>query len=171
MKPKSQQSKMKQNNSTELLGYSFHKIYNRNDPTQTPQTPNLDFFPDFPDFPQEVWFFKENLYRKFLGTRMNPLNIQLVHQRSRRIFYSGLVAMIRKKKQISCRKCGRIQEKCGCGVQGVWGDIFTVNEEKMARKLPNNYPASFRTSNFSDSFWENPKTSHFHGFRTWWTCP
>ena len=32
MNPRSYYSKMKQNNSTELLVYSFHNIYNENDP-------------------------------------------------------------------------------------------------------------------------------------------
>ena len=31
MNPKSYQSKMKQNNSTELLGYSFNNIYSKDD--------------------------------------------------------------------------------------------------------------------------------------------
>ena len=42
MSPKSYLSKMKQNNSTELSGLSFRKIYNKNDPPDPPQTPNLD---------------------------------------------------------------------------------------------------------------------------------
>ena len=46
MNPKSYQSRVKQNNSTEFLGYAFHNIYNANGP-QTPPDPKSDFFPDF----------------------------------------------------------------------------------------------------------------------------
>ena len=38
---------MKQNNFTELFGYSFDKIYSENGP-QTPSDPKSWFFPDFP---------------------------------------------------------------------------------------------------------------------------
>ena len=41
---KSYSSKMEQNTSTKLLGYSFHNIYNRNDP-QNPLDPKSVFFP------------------------------------------------------------------------------------------------------------------------------
>ena len=50
MKSKSFQSKMKQNNSTELLGHSFNTIYSKNASPQTPWTPNPQLFLDFPRF-------------------------------------------------------------------------------------------------------------------------
>ena len=53
MKPKSYWSKMKQNNSTELLGHAFNKIYNKNSPHPHPThapDPRSGFSPDFPGF-------------------------------------------------------------------------------------------------------------------------
>ena len=38
---------MKQNNSTERLGYSLNHIYSKNDPSD-PLDPKSQFFPDFP---------------------------------------------------------------------------------------------------------------------------
>ena len=39
-----------QNNSTELSGYSFLKIYNKHAPPPDPPDPKFDCFPDFPGF-------------------------------------------------------------------------------------------------------------------------
>ena len=47
MKSKSYSSKMKQENSAELLGYSNFKLYNTSGPPDPPQTPNAAF-PKFP---------------------------------------------------------------------------------------------------------------------------
>ena len=50
MKSKSYESEMKQNNSTELFGYSFNNIYNKNGPPD-PLDPKPAFFPNFLHFP------------------------------------------------------------------------------------------------------------------------
>ena len=49
VKPKSDYTKMKQNNITELLGYSFHNIYNNADPPD-PLDPKSTIFQENPGF-------------------------------------------------------------------------------------------------------------------------
>ena len=49
---KSYYSKMKQNNSTQLLGHSFFEICSKNGP-QAPPDPKSSFFPDFLGFSSE----------------------------------------------------------------------------------------------------------------------
>ena len=60
MKSKNYQSKMKQNNSTELLGYSSNHSYNKNGPPD-PLDPNRQSFPDFLDVLQFLAFWLQNL--------------------------------------------------------------------------------------------------------------
>ena len=49
MNPENYWSKIKQNNSTELLGSSFHNIYS-NHGSRYPLDPEFGFFPEFPGF-------------------------------------------------------------------------------------------------------------------------
>ena len=56
MKFKSYQSQMMQNNSTQLLGFSFNNIYSKDGP-QTPPDPKSGFFSDFLDLLREIPLF------------------------------------------------------------------------------------------------------------------
>ena len=51
------------------------------------------------------------------------------------------------------------------------GHFYCNYDQKEQAKTPQNYSASIRTSNFQDSFWENPNTPPFHSFRTQRTWP
>ena len=67
MNPESYKSQMTQNNSEELAGYSFNKIYNEND-TPDPLDPKSIFFPRFSGFSMESKpFFSHDLVIKTLG--------------------------------------------------------------------------------------------------------
>ena len=47
--------------------------------------------------------------------------------------------------------------KCDLG----WGHFYCKYYAKNSQKAPQNYSASFWTSNFQDSLWGKPKTPHF----------
>ena len=83
---------MEQNTSTELFGYSFHQMYSKHGPPQTPlQTPNPEFAKIFPDLlaiiltvlgssnwtselRMEEWFIHAELVTQLIMQFSNELN-------------------------------------------------------------------------------------------------
>ena len=150
---KSYQSKMKQNNSTELSSNSFLKVYNK----CPPPDPNSVFFPAFLMVFGLFW------------ARVRPLRLLWVQTfwRLRWVvaWEGGPQSTFPKKCRSPIQNLNKIQKNTYLGSGEVWWAIFTVNIiRRLTQKLRRIILLQFVTFRIHLRK-DRKKTHHFHDFR------
>ena len=116
MKPKSYQSQMKQNNSTEFVGLPFKNIYNKKDPPE-PLDPKSSIFRISQFFYSKSTFFKVS--------RIDQTDLEHL---SARVFYPMRMARILKTNVCKCEQKLTL----------AWGTPFNRAQVSNWKKHPQN---------------------------------